>query len=293
MHKIALLIAGSFMISTLTAPQVINGAGLSIGQSEPRNPKNSAKTPQPEMGSINLFSPPSKEKTAYYEIMNLSGGYWELLDPNNLKDVVEQSILIESIRHELAPKKSKKSPSPLAAKMLESQKVFGNSHIEAALSLFRVHSGHFASLLPEVKFVGWGGRFVEKINRFEMLYAIDKMPITSELYAMLLFSFLEDINLHEERFAPYLATFPVTSEEYELRFMLPGYRTLSTKQDPQGAFIFNIGETICFCHREKESGSLKIFKKEQFGDIIKNINNKIAEEKNGKNPKEAKLEQKN
>lgn len=281
------------MISALTVTQANNDLVSSSCQTESPSSKTGAEQPQPENKAINLFSPPSKEKTEYYKIMNLAGGYSELLDPNHLAAVTEQIALIESIRNEFAPKKCENNPSPLASKMLESQKVFGNSHIEAALSIVRVHSKHSLTLLPNVKFVGWGGRFMDKINRFEMLYAIDKMPIANELYAMLLFGYLEDINLHEERFAPYLATFPFSPEEYELRFMLPGYRTLSTKEDPQPAFIFNIGETVCLCHREKESGCLKIFKKEQFGDIIERVNKKIAQEKEQKNSQEVLDEQEN
>ena len=287
MYKIASLIVGSFVIPVLTAAQVNNEADQNSQQSESISPRTYVQTQQPEMCLITPFSTPSEAKTAHYEIMNLAGGYSELIDQSRLADVVEQSVFIESIRHELAPKKSEKRPSPLASKIPESEKVFGNSHTEAALSIVRVHSKHTPTLLPDVKFVGWGGRFMDKIHRFEMLYSVDELPITSEQYAMLLFSYIEDINLHEERFAPYLATFPFSPEEYELRFMLPGYRISSTKENPQPVFIFNVGETVCTCHREKESGRLKIFKKELFNDIIKRVNEMIAQEKEKEKSTEA------
>lgn len=284
MHKIAFLIAGSFM-GSLTATQVCHATSSNSQHSEPLNPKIYIQTPKPETESFNLYSPLSEKKTAHYEIMNLAGGYSELMDESHMSAVVEQKIFIESTRHEFSPKKSEKRPSPVASKISESKKAFGNSHTDAALSIIRVHSNYLTTMLPKAKFVEWGGRFMNKINRFEMLYAFEDIPITDEIYAMLLFSFLEDLNLHEERFAPYLATFPVSSEEYELRFMLPGYRTLSTKETPQLVFIFNIGEIVCFCHREKESGFLRVFKKEQFGDIIERVKKKIAEEKEEKTPR--------
>ena len=287
MQKITFSIVGFFIISTLSATQASNVASPQTQQSESSNPKTNIQTSSIGMDLLNIHSPLSEEQKARYDIMRLAGGYFELLDQKDQNDVMEQSFLIESIRNEIAHQKHEKSPSCFTSKTLQSPKVFGNSHIEAALSIVRVHSKHFSTLLSGVKFkfVGWGGRFIDKINRVEMLYAIDKMPVTSEWYAMMLFSYIEDINMHEERFGPYLATFPFSSEEYELRLMLADYRTLSTKETPQPAFIFNIGETIFSCYRELGSGLLKVFKKELFSDIIANINKRINQEKDEKNLK--------
>ncbi len=249
MNKIVFLITG-FFISALTAMQADNTIG-----------SNNNRTITP---SVNNPSTPSEE------LIELAGEYFEMCDQTREKDVTEQILLIESVRKERARQKLEKRPSSIS-KTLNSQKIFGDSHIEAALSIIRVHSKYFTTQLPGAKRVGWGGKFIDKINRIEMLYSIDKMPINSELYSMLLFSFLEDINLHEERFGPYLATFPVSSEEYELRLMLADYQTLSTEKSPKLAFIFNIGDSIFFCHREMVSGCLKVFKQEQFNVIIDKV----------------------
>ena len=157
-------------------------------------------------------------------------------------------------------------------------KVFEDFHIEAALSIIRVHSRYFITKIPGAALIGWGGAFVDKINRIEMLYSIEKMPISSDFYAILLFSFLEDLNLHEERFGPYLATVPVSPDEYELRLVLPDYHTLSPKESPKAAFIFNIGDIIFICHREQTSKSLQVFKKERFSSIIDAINKTSLEQ---------------
>jgi hypothetical protein len=241
--------------------------------------KHNIQSSQTEIATVNTSSTLSEEQKTQYQIMNLAGGYFQVLDQKNEKDRVEQALLIENTRLESSNLKHEKRTPSFTSKTLESQKVFGNSHIEAALSIVRVHSKYFLTKLPGVKFVGWGGRFMDKINRIEMLYAVDKMPITGELFAMLLFSVLEDINSHEERFGPYLAMFPLSSEDYELRLMLPDYRTQSTREDPKPAFIFNIGDTIFSCHREIGSGSLKVFKKQQFGDIIEQLKRELPKKK--------------
>jgi len=269
----------SFIIAILAATTG-NAEGLKNQETEPTNLKSCVKMEQPEATHPDTYNSLLEElENCRNDTMKLAGGYFETLDPKNLDVVAEQVSLIESIRCETVHQNHDKRPSALTSKTLESKKVFGNSHIEAALYITRVHSKYFTTTIPGAEFVGWGGKFMDKINRVDMLYAIKEMPITSEIYALLLSGCFEDINLHEEMFGPYLAMFPVSSEEYELRFMLPDYQTLSSKEVPKPAFIFNIGETIFFCHRETESKSLKVFKKERYSEIIEPILKKIDQEK--------------
>jgi len=226
-----------------------------------------------------------EEEKAKYEIMRSCGGYFEVPDPEDQNASLEQNFLIEILARPSAASHSNKSKvlTPSRAKPSDSVKIF-NDHIEAAMSIFRVHSKFFMELVPESRMIGYGGKFIDKIQRLEMVFSSKKVPFNEGLYAMMLFSLLEDINDHKERFGTHLAKFPVTSEEYELRIMLPDYQVLSLPENPKLAFIFNIGDTIFLCHRETVSKRLRIYTKMNFGDVINTVNQKIkleTEQKTG------------
>ena len=123
---------------------------------------------------------------------------------------------------------------------------------------------------------------MDKIRRIEMVYSSKVIPFDADLYAMMLFGMLEDLNNHKSRFEPYLAKFPVTSEEYELRIMLPAYEELSSTENPKLAFIFNIGDTIFLAHREETSKSLRVYKEVNFGEVIDKVHEKSELEKDKK-----------
>ncbi len=216
----------------------------------------------------------SEEQNAKESIMSLVGEYFEVPDPEDQNATLEQTFLIELFARPGTSETKIKVITPSHANPLDSEKNFKN-HIEAAQSIFRVHSNYFTELLPELKMIGYGGKFMDKIQRIDVLYVSKKASFNEELYAMMLFSFLQDLNNHKERFSPYFAKFPVTAEEYELRIMLPEYQTLSPAEDPQLAFMFNIGDTIFLCHRETISKRLKIYKKMEFSDVIDAVNQKI------------------
>ncbi len=229
----------------------------------------------------------TKEQQAQLEIMQLAGGYFQIFDEKNQNAATEQSQLIEAIRSQMSSEKPKKKASSLI-----SSRFYGDSHIAAALSLVRVHGKHFINKVPASKLVGWGGNFQNKINRLEMLYSIDKIPVDGEFFTLLLFSYLEDISLHEERFGPYLVSFPFTPDEYELRIMLADYQTLSSIEHPKASLIFNIGDTVFFCHREERSKALKVYKKEHLSDLLKSIKERYPLENKGENKSELSTQQK-
>jgi hypothetical protein len=217
----------------------------------------------------------SEEQEARYKIMRLAGEYLEITDLANQEAMVEQHSLIESsTRPNTNLWNGPKVYTTLRPKKENLKKIF-DDHIQAAQSIIRVHGKMFLTKIPEVKLIAAGGRFVDKIHRINMIYSSEKVRFDEEFYAIMLFSYLEDLNNHEERFRPYLSNFPLTSENYELRIMLPDYKTVSSKESPKPAFIFNIGDTVYLCHRENQSKQLQIYKRVEFGKIIENINHKI------------------
>ena len=217
----------------------------------------------------------SEEQKAKYSIMRSCGGCFDVPDPEDQNASLEQTFLIELFaRPSTSHEEKSKVSTPSKAKPQDSMKIF-DDHIEAVMSIFQVHSKYFMETIPESKMIGYGGKFIDKIQRIEMSYSSKKASFNEELYAMMLFSFLEDLNNHRERFGSHLATFPVTSKEYELRIMLPDYQTLSSSENPKLAFIFNIGDTIFLSHRESASKRLRIYTKMDFGDVIDTVNQKI------------------
>ena len=83
----------------------------------------------------------SQEQQFQYDLMGSAGGYFQVPDLKDQEAVMEQTYLIEmKTRLEITNRKLKKESSSSTSKAPESKKAFGDSHVDAALSIIPFRS---------------------------------------------------------------------------------------------------------------------------------------------------------
>lgn len=117
---------------------------------------------------------------------------------------------------------------------------------------------------------GCGGSFFDgKINKLELTLESNlqcDLNQSRELFSVCLLDWLNKIN-NDEKAKFFLKEYPFKGQNLDLRIIFRDYDIPSSKDNPKIAFVFNCGDKIVYCHRDKDSGLLKAFSRDNLNDI--------------------------
>lgn len=146
------------------------------------------------------------------------------------------------------------------------------AHVTQAKRLLEKEALHLNSYWMQ-DVVEVGGSFLDTINSFEFtIQAPESLDFEMDrcVYIAMLTEWLEQLN-SDKKAQKYYKNFLLTLDNIDLRFLTADFDTASDKENPLLALIFNVGEKIIYCYRDKTTGKLEPFHRETYEEAFQNL----------------------
>lgn len=168
---------------------------------------------------------------------------------------------------------------------LFSQPVFGNPsylHVKEGLRLVQSEA-RFLNNECQFPIISIGGGFFDQINSLQLYaFATHKSDIkmARKAFILLLNAWKTEVN-KDEAARPYLKNHPFTIKNFEFGLIFEDYDTPSDPHEEKISFVFNNGNTLVYCYRDRVSRMLTVTFRESYEEacqkLLKDLNEENAE----------------